>query len=200
MNDLPNPAEFLTGLRDQVLAGTTVYGAPESPAAVAQLAQLDAQLTVLERAGDYVPPKPTSLVDQYAQQRLNDEFPGGDPATPFNELVQQNIDGRCATLAAGGDQGMSEARRAVIKDLGDRASQVSIAHSMFRDGKLPSGLEIHKALMAEAEIAVRAFVSDPRDVKRQLDAIGADRQLLELYASKGRTMAAYQALRKQLGI
>jgi hypothetical protein len=201
MDDLPNPAEFLTGLRDQVLAGTTVYGAPDSPTAKAKLADLEAKLQVLERAGDYTPPKPTTLVDQYAQQRLNSEFPS-DPATPFNELAQQNIDSRVAALTAAGERDIAEARDAVAKSLGERASEVSIRHSMYdpAKGRLPWGGEIHKALMAEAETAVRAFVSNPTEARRQLNAIGADRQLLELFASKGRAMAAYTARRQQLGI
>jgi hypothetical protein len=201
MDDLPNPAEFLTGLRDQVLAGTTVYGAPDSPTAKAKLADLDAQLIVLERAGDFVPPKPTNLVDQYAQQRLNSEF-SGDPGTPFNELIQANINSRVAALTTAGERDIAEARDAVAKSLGERASEVSFRHSAYdvTKGRLPSGDEIHKALMAEAETAVRAFVSDPAEARRQLQAIGADRQLLELFASKGRAMAAYTERKKALGV
>jgi hypothetical protein len=200
-DDTPNPADFLLGIKQTIEAGGSVYGDPSSPTAKAKLAELDAKLQVLERAGDYTPPKPTTLVDQYAQQRLSAEFPG-DPATPFNDLAQQNINAKVAALTAAGERDIAEARAAVAKSLGERTSQVSIAHSMYdvTKGRLPHGGEIHRALMAEAEIAVKAFATDPAEARRQLDAIGADRQLLELFASKGRAMAAYTARKKALRI
>jgi len=59
----PNPlGNFLTDLRDRIVAGTSVYGDPASPAAQAKLEELNAKIGLGRQLGE-IPPAPETVVD-----------------------------------------------------------------------------------------------------------------------------------------
>jgi hypothetical protein len=88
----------------------------------------------------------------------------------------------------------------VANDFGDRASPVAIGHSRYRpgadgqSGTYPTGSQIVEALLKDAGPAIAGMPAKVRDLLR------LDRQLLELYAVRGRNMSAYAARKAELGL
>jgi hypothetical protein len=86
-------------------------------------------------------------------------------------------------------------------DLGYRASDASIRHSVYRreTGNYSTGNQVLEALLKEAEPAVAA-ITKPGEQTKFMSLLRLDRDLLELLAVRGRNIAAYAARKAQLGL
>jgi len=204
-DDNSNPhGEFLTGLRDSVAGGESVYGPVGSPSQVAKLAELDAKIALGRQLGEIAPaPEPWS-VNRAAQERLAAEFPAGD----VSQEIAQEPEAKVAYLTAQFDRiaGLDTREQAdiaqrVAGDFANRASVTSMRHSGYQRamGSYPSGTAIVDALIAEAEPAINA-ATWIGDRQKTLQLLRLDRQMLELWAARGRNVAAYAARKAQLGL
>lgn len=72
-------------------------------------------------------------------------------------------------------------------DFAHRASAGSVGHSRYQNGGYPTGSLIVDELLKDAEPAI-AGTQDPAKIRNLLRL---DRQLLELFTSRGRNIAAY---------
>ena len=71
--------QFLTGIREKVASGTSVYGPADSPAAIEKLAEVDARLAHGRQVEGWpAAPEPWS-VQRVAKEKLAAEHPLGDP-------------------------------------------------------------------------------------------------------------------------
>jgi len=75
-------------------------------------------------------------------------------------------------------------------------SPFSVGYSRYQNGGYPSGSAIVDALLRDPEPVV-ASMRDPANIKNLLRL---DRQLLELYASRGRNISRYTARKAELGL
>jgi len=69
-----------------------------------------------------------------------------------------------------------------------------VGYSRYQNGGYPSGSAIVDALLREPVVA---SMRDPAKIKNLLRL---DRQLLELYASRGRNISRYTARKAELGL
>ena len=76
------------------------------------------------------------------------------------------------------------------------ASAVLFGPSRYQNGGYPTGPGIVDAMLKEAEPAI-AGTPDPAKIKNLLRL---DRRLLELYASRGRAIAAYAKRKADFGL
>ena len=77
-----------------------------------------------------------------------------------------------------------------------RTSGVSFGPSRYQNGGYPTGSRIVEDLLKDAEPAIAAM-SDPAKTRNLLRL---DRQLLELYASRGRPITIYTNRKAALGL
>jgi hypothetical protein len=190
----------LADLRERILAGTSLYGDPQSTRAVEKLAEVEAKLGLARQLGEAPPaPEPWSI-ERAAKERLAREFPHGDPntfqqseelaahlASKFEKLGQLSVREQAALAAE------------TAADFAYHASDVSMGYSFARGGVVPTGSQIVEALLRDAEAAVNASV-EPGKRAETMKLLRCSRQLLELFAVKGRNRSAYAARRAQLGI
>jgi hypothetical protein len=130
-------------LRETVASGESVYGAVGSPKQVEKLAELDAKIALGRQLGEIPPaPEPWS-VQRAAQERLAQEFPGGDPARQErSEMKSAWLAKQFEALAKLDAREQAALAHQVGDDFADRASPVSMRHSSFREGGYPSGSTI----------------------------------------------------------
>ncbi len=198
-----NPAaKMLMAIREQVVAGKSIYGEPSSPAAQAKLAEVDAKLGFMRQQGTAPPaPEPWSI-ERVARERLAAEFPRGE-LPPLHEDLIKSFSQRFDQLAA--LDGAAKARLAdqVAKELDARPPD--FAAGMILDyrrahGAAPSGHALTEMLLKVAEPSVRADAEDPADTAELMAVLRLDRRALELWASRGLRLAAYAAAKAKYGL
>jgi hypothetical protein len=191
-----NPvADFLLGIRDQVVAGTSIYGPVGSPKQVEKLAELDAKLALGRQLGEIPPaPEPWS-VERAARERLAQEHPLGDlSAQPVSEMLTEHIRDKAEAIKKLSDRAQADVAQQVADDLAYRASDVSVRHSVYRrEGRMPTGAEIVNQLVEDARPALAFLGLDEKTVR-------LDRNLLELAAVRGRNMTSYANRKRELGL
>lgn len=202
-DEQPNVGEFLLRTRELVAAGKSAYGDPNSPAAQAQLAELDARLEHHRHMGEAPPPTPPWTQERVAAERLAAEHPLGDPAAvTIPAALAEHWDRQFDALAELDGLRFAKACDAVAQDIAGRASEVTFRHGAYNpgNGRYASPHEIVEALVKDAEPAVRAIAEDQKTATTMLKLIRADRKLLELFASRGQARQAYQASKKRYGL
>jgi hypothetical protein len=90
--------------------------------------------------------------------------------------------------------------QSVANDLQERTSRVAMPYVRFNreTNSFPRGSEIVDAPLKEAEVAVNHFV-EPGKRADTLKLLRLDRNLLEIYAVRGRSMMAYTKRKASLG-
>jgi hypothetical protein len=73
---------------------------------------------------------------------------------------------------------------------------VSIGHSRYQNGGYPTGSRIVEDLLKDAEPAIAGM----RDPAKTRNLLRLDRQLLELFASRGRNISRYTARKAEFGL
>src|SRR5262249_60114685 len=91
-------SDYLTGTRDLILTGKSVYGDPNSPAAVEKLAMLDAHIALGRQLGEIAPAPEAWSVQRAAKERLALKWPM-DPSEPPNADLMSFQAGQLAALA-----------------------------------------------------------------------------------------------------
>jgi hypothetical protein len=190
----------LTDLRDRILAGTSVYGDPQSTRAVEKLAEVDAKLGLARRLGEApLEPKPWSI-ERAAEERLAREFPHGDTSKfQQSEELAAHLAAKFETLGKLPVREQADLAAETAADFAYHASDVSMGYSFARGGVVPTGSQIVEALLRDAEAAVNASV-EPGKRAETMKLLRCSRQLLELFAVKGRNREAYARRREQLGL
>jgi hypothetical protein len=193
-------ADFLSDLRERILAGTSVYGDPTSARAVEKLAEVEAKLGLARRLGEAPPePKPWSI-ERAAEERLAREFPQGDPSQfQQSEELAAHLAAKFETLGKLTVREQANLAAETAKDFAYHASDVSMGYSFARGGVTPTGLSIVEHLLADAEGEVNASV-EPGKRAETMKLLRCSRQLLELFAVRGRNRKAYADRKTQLGI
>jgi hypothetical protein len=193
-------ADFLSDLRERILAGTSVYGDPNSARAVEKLAEVDAKLGLARRLGEAPPAPPPWTVERAAKERLAHEFPLGDPTTfRQSEMLTAGLAAKFEKLGQLTVREQAALAQQTAEDFAYHASDVSMNYSFARGGVVPTGLSIVEALLRDAEPAVNASI-EPGKRAETMKLLRCDRRLLELYAVKGRNRTAYANRKAQLGI
>jgi hypothetical protein len=195
--------DFLTGLRDSIASGNSVYGDPASPKAQAKLQELDAKIALGRQLGEILPAEEPWSVERAARERLAAEFPSGDPdlKTDLPEQKAERLNLQFDRLSGLSTREQANLAQQVADDFANRTSAVSVPHSRYnreRSG-YPTGSAIVEALIREAEPAVNAL-AEPSERQKVLKLLRLDRQLLELMAVRGQGMTAYAARKRQLGL
>ena len=193
-------ADFLTDLRDRILAGTSFYGDPQSPRALEKLQELDAKLGLARQLGEAPPaPEPWSI-GRAAKERLARDFPHGDPNTfQQSEELATHLASKFERLGQLSVREQADLAKETAADFAYHASDVSMGYSFARGGVVPTGSQIVEALLRDAEAAVNASV-EPGKRAETMKLLRCSRQLLELFAVKGRNREAYARRREQLGL
>lgn len=194
--------EFLTSLREKLVAGQSAYGDPSSPAAQLRLQEIDAKLGFMRQIGEAPPAPEPWTVERAAKERLAAEFPIGE-LQPIHEDKIAAWSKKFDQLDAMDD--FSKARRAdqVAKEIGDRPPEFAIGLVMEHrreHGAAPSGHALTEMLLKAAEPAVRDAADDPADTADFMKVLRLDRSALEYFAGRGLRMAAYAAAKKKYGI
>jgi hypothetical protein len=188
-------ADFLSDLRDRILAGTSVYGDPTSASAVEKLAEVEAKLGLARQLGEAPPAPEAWSIERAAKERLAREFPQGDPSKfERSELLTAGLQSKLDRLGQLSTREQADLAAEVAADLAYRSSDTSMRYSFHRGGVAPTGPGIVEALMADAAPAIAHMPDKDRQLLR------CDRQLLELYASRGRNLSSYSARKTQLGL
>jgi hypothetical protein len=195
-------SDFLTGLRETVASGESVYGAVGSPRQVAKLAELDAKIALGRQLGEIQPaPEPWS-VERAARARLATEFPLGDPAgQETSELLSAGLQSKFDRLSGLSTREQAGLAQQIADDFGYRASDASLRHSTYRPetSNYLTGNQIVEALWKEAEPAVAA-IAKPGEQTKMMSLLRLDRNLLELMAVRGRNLTGYANRKSQLGL
>jgi hypothetical protein len=199
----PNPdnpvGQFLAEMRERIVSGESAYGDPQCARAIERLAEIDAKLALGRQLGEIAPaPEPWS-VQRAASERLAQEFPAGASAGEMNEVLAQGVAAKFDHLAGLSTREQSSLAQQVADDFVDRTSGVSLRHAAYRDGGFPNGATIVEALLQDAQPAIRALAK-PGEAGKLTELLRLDRNLLELYASRGQSMAAYSARKAKLGL
>jgi len=201
MSEEVNPAaDFLTGLRETVASGESVYGPAGSPKQVEKLAELDAKIALGRQLGEIPPaPEPWS-VERAAKERLAAEFPFGD-APEMSELLSAGLQAKFDRLSGLSTGEQADLAQQTADDFAYRASDASLRHSAYRreTGNYPTGNQVSEALLKEAEPAVAA-IAKPGEHTKIMSLLRLDRNLLEIMAVRGRNITAYSNRKAQLGL
>jgi hypothetical protein len=198
----PN-ARFLLHTRDLIINGKSAYGDPNSPAAQAQLAEVDAKLGLMRQLGEAPPPPEPWTVQRAARERVQQEFPGGDPAAMvIPDIVDASYRAKFAALATLSGRALANRFDEVDKDIAGRASAVTLRHGAYdpATGTYPGGGTQAAALLRDAEPAVAQFAKNPAERDQIMRTLRADRRLLEAFATRGQAMTRYADRRKELGV
>lgn len=200
MSDTHEDPHPLLGLLQLVETGNSIYGAIGSPKQVEKVNELRARIGLGRELGE-IPEAPPPIETRVRQERLDHEFPGGDPTPTWSDDQCAFYQGKLDAIAALGDAGVAKLTSEVAADLAYRATEASSPHTKYNPetgGYLP-GSEQLAALAQDAEPAVRLFAgADAASAAKALKLLRADRDLLELFAVRGRNMTAYAERKKAL--
>jgi hypothetical protein len=72
-------------------SGESVYGPVGSPRQIEKLSELDARIALGRRLGEIAPAPEPWTEARAAKERLAQEFPAGDPATPMAEELAAHL-------------------------------------------------------------------------------------------------------------
>lgn len=193
MADNENPNyNFLTKSLELLEGGKSIYGDPASPAARAQIEEFKARLDLGRELGEF-PPAPPPIMDRLRQERLNDEHPGGDPATQlisedFSDIVEAQLDGLSEL------SGLALARQTdeVANDLVDRPTPDIFAFVQHDPslGRRPTPREVVERMVEASRPAVDLWV-EPEHRAETLRLLPGNRHLLSLLAVQGQKITAY---------
>jgi hypothetical protein len=189
----------LLGLLQLIETGNSVYGPIGSPLQTEKVAELRARIGLGRELGE-IAPEPPPIEIRVRQERLDHDFPGGDPAPTWDDNQRAFYQGKLDAIAALGDAGIAKLSSEVAADLSYRATQASLpyaSHNRETGGYMP-GTEQLAALVKDAEPAVRLFAPDAASAAKALKLLRADRDLLELFAVRGRNMTRYAARKVEL--
>ena len=193
-------ADFLTDLRDRILAGTSFYGDPTSARAVEKLAELEAKLGLARQLGEAPPAPKAWSIERAARERLAREYPQGDPSKfQQSEEMAAHLASKFERLGQLSVREQADLAKETAADFAYHASDVSMGYSFARGGVTPTGLSIVEHLLADAEGEVNASV-EPGKRAETMKLLRCSRQLLELFAVRGRNRKAYADRKTQLGI
>ena len=193
-------ADFLTDLRDRILAGTSFYGDPTSARAVEKLAELEAKLGLARQLGEAPPAPKAWSIERAAKERLAREYPQGDPSKfQQSEEMAAHLASKFERLGQLSVREQADLAKETAADFAYHASDVSMGYSFARGGVAPTGPGIVEALLKDAQPAVDASV-EPAKRAEIMQLLRCDRRLLELFAVKGRNRSAYSSRKAQLGI
>jgi len=197
---VPLQSTFLTDLRDTILAGKSLYGDPTSPRAVEKLAELDAKIAFGRSIGEIAPPPPAWTPQRAAQERLAQEFPV-DPTTPPHPELLAFQTGQIEALKGLDVREQANRAQAVVDDVGAKTSRISSRYAFARNetGEFLSGSQVVAELLKEAAVAINQFV-EPGKRADTLKLLPLSRDQLELWAVRGRNIAAYTAVKARYGL
>jgi hypothetical protein len=199
-----NPEEeFLTSYEERLVAGTSAYGdLSKSLAGQAKLEEVRARLAFGRQQGDYKPaPEPWSP-ERVAKEKLAQEFPFGPPTTEFPAHLAEHFKSRIEILTQQEPRQLARLTDAVASEIADRPSRVSVMHGRFdrATGTRPGGHEIVRGLLEDAAPVIAAQTTTLADRDKLVQALRADRQLLEHFAARGQEVAQFAASKKAKGI
>ena len=189
----------LIGLLDLVETGNSVYGPVGSPRQVEKVTELRARLGLARELGE-APPEPPPIEVRIRQERLDHEFPGGHPTPTWSDEQVDFFGAKLDAIANLGDDAVAKLTAETAADLSSRATAATIDLAKYNPaigGHMP-GSEQLSALAKDAEPAVRIFAQDPASASKALKLIRADRDLLELFAVRGRAMTRYANRKAEL--
>jgi hypothetical protein len=194
-NNISPLGDFLTDLRERILAGTSVYGDPQSPRAVERLAELDAKLVLARQLGEApAAPEPWSI-ERAAKERMAHEWPNGDPAAkPVSETMSTWAKNKLEGLSRLSSREQGNLAGRVAEDFAYNTSAISMNYSYAKGGQAPTGHSIVEQLLKDAAPALTGMSAADQQLLR------CDRQMLEFYANRGKAITAYAQRKSQLGI
>lgn len=192
---VPQYNDFLTGTRDLILGGKTVYGDPASSLAQAKLQELDAKIALGRRLGEIAPAPEPWTETRAARERMALEFPMGEP-TPEHPDIAAFHGKQLEALGQADGRKQAQLAQSVADDIGRRTSAATMPHSTRKnpDGSYLSGAQQVDALLADATPAIQHLDAEQRELLR------LDRQLLENYAVRGRNISAFRAAKSRYGL
>jgi hypothetical protein len=192
--------DFLTATRELVASGKSVYGPADTPAAQAKLQELDAKIALGRQLGEIAPAPEAWSIERAAKERLEREFRQGDPSKfERSEILEAGLAAKFDRLGKLSTREQANLAQEVADDFAYRSSDVSMRHSFTRGGQTPTGHQVVEQLLKDAQPAVDASV-EPGKRAETMKLLRCDRQLLELYAVRGRNLSAYSSRKAQLGI